>query len=61
MEPSLPEADLLSFELGGFQRLLLEAGVFGFLMRRAEAQLQAGGYQLASLAARRECAGQPAV
>ncbi|KAF8060476.1 hypothetical protein HT031_004652 [Scenedesmus sp. PABB004] len=50
---SLPDADLVSFELGLFRRLLLEAAVFGAVLHGVEVELEAAhGYALSSRAER---------
>lgn len=44
----LPDADLITFELGLFQRMLLEAAVFGAVLHGVEAHVErAYSYQLA--------------
>jgi hypothetical protein len=49
----LPDADLVSFEFGLFQRLLLEAALLGVALRRAEDVIQdRHGYPLMARAER---------
>lgn len=59
-EGSLPDADLVAFEFGLFQRLLLEAAVFGCVLFGAEQWVeQQYGYKLSSRKDREEQAGKP--
>lgn len=59
---SLPDADLVTFEFELFQRLLLEASVFGSVLFGAEQCLeQQYGYQLSSRKDREEHAGKAAL
>ena len=60
LDTGLPEADLVSCQVGLFKSLLFEAAVFGALLRDAEEQVQQNGYQLASYEQRRHHAQQAA-
>lgn len=47
MTPELPEADLVTFQVGEFARLLIEAAVMGCLIWEAEKKVQGDfGYSL---------------
>jgi hypothetical protein len=60
LEGSLPDADLVSFELGLFRRLLLEAAVYGAVLFGVEQQVeQQYAYKLACRREREAHAGQP--
>lgn len=51
--PELPEADLVTFQVGEFAGLLIEAAVMGCLFWEAEKKVQSEfGYPLESKAAR---------
>lgn len=53
--PELPEADLVTFRVGEFAALLIEAAVLGCLVRDAEHKVQHDyGYALEPKAARAE-------
>jgi hypothetical protein len=60
LEGSLPDANLVSFELGLFRRLLLEAAVYGAVLFGVEQNVeQQYGYKLACRREREAHAGQP--
>lgn len=59
-DSTLPDANLVSFEFGLFQRLLLEAAVYGAVLYGVERRLeQHYGYKLACRREREAHAGQP--
>ncbi|WIA35179.1 hypothetical protein OEZ86_003645 [Tetradesmus obliquus] len=60
LEGSLPDANLVSFELGLFRRLLLEAAVYGALLFGVEQQVERQySYKLSCRREREAHAGQP--
>jgi hypothetical protein len=59
---ALPDADLVAFEFGLFQQLLLEAAVYGAVLFGVEQKVeQQYGYELACRREREAHAGQPAM
>lgn len=59
-EGALPDADLLTFEFGLFQRMLLEAAVYGAVLYGTEQRLERDYcYKLSARKDREEHAGQP--
>lgn len=59
---ALPDADLVAFEFGLFQQLLLEAAVYGAVLFGVEQKVQQQyGYELACRREREAHAGQPAM
>ena len=56
--PKLPEADLVTFKVGGFGALLVEAAVVGCLLWESERRVEKMGYSLESRAERAKHLGR---